>query len=184
MKKPALQSLITISLLALFIGGIIAFAADDRNYSTEPAYFLISDVPLKIMAERKASAKPWVNGQTYGHGDTVRSTSNTSRVYWNVSGTTNLAASTTMPNQAWGDSNDGSTNVWRRVMPRSRLGFVVQNLGTGNVYLAVGHVAVEEAGIWLKPEGAYFVDGEWMQDFVYAVGTTNAITNRVVVQEW
>jgi len=184
MKNASLKPLIILSLLALVLGGVFAFAADDRNYSTEPASFSISNIPLKIMAERKVSAPLWVYGRTYKHGDMVRSTSNTSRVYWNVSMITNLAASYNEPTHAWGDVADGTTNVWRRVMPRSRLGYSVQNEGTCRVWFTMGHNAETNAGFHLDPGGSHWIDNDSMQDWMSAVSTNVAVTNRIVTQEW
>jgi len=168
-------------LLALLSVGVLAFAAS-RNYPTEPASFDIGTDSLMIMAPRLVSAKDWDATTAYSHGDMCRNTNRHNLTYWNVSGTTNGSLSATMPSHLGGDVADGGTNVWRRIPPRERLGFAVVNQGSNAIWIAVGHDAVVNSGIYLLSGGSYWVDNNAMQDAVYAI--SSAATNTAGTQEW
>lgn len=182
MKKKSFRILIVLSLLALVLGGVFAFAAE-RNYPTEPAGFDISNNPLMIAAPRMVKAKDWVAGTRYSHGDMVRDTNRKNRVYWNVSNHTNKYLTTGNPTHLKDDAADGTTNAWRRIPPQHRMGIYVHNSGLAYVWLAIGYTAVANAGIVLAPGGDFFVDGDTLQDYVSAISTNVAVTNLVTTQE-
>lgn len=168
-------------LLALSVG-VLAFAAT-RNYPTEPAVFTIASDSLMIMAPRLETARDWVYGRVYHHGDMVRSTNYSKVVYWQVNGTTQGISAVTCPSHLQGDATEtGGTNIWRRIPPQERLGCSIQNTGTSSVWLAIGHAAEVGKGIELVAGATFWKDNDTLQDSVFGVCDTGD-TNTVVTQE-
>jgi hypothetical protein len=166
--KRILYASIAFVLVAL-MAGVFAFAGGVKNYRVRPAGFNLQTYSLMIAAPRVRAARNWEAGRAYGNGDLCRSTSHTDRVYWNVSPVTNKYVTVTMPDHAWGDAADGTTNVWRRVQPRDRTGIEIGNGGTNDIWLAYGYPAVTNAGILLKPGGTAWASEEQLQLAVYAI---------------
>jgi hypothetical protein len=136
-----------------------------------------------VMAPRLVSARGWTANTVYGHGDMVRNTNRRNLVYWNVSGDLTKHLSTNMPSHLHGDVLDGDTNVWRRIPPKARQGFVVQNNGDSIVWISIGSTAVTNRGITLTSGSSYFIDGDLMQDSIHAISFTD-LTNAVTTQEY
>jgi hypothetical protein len=171
-----------IVLVALVVAGVFAFAGGVKNYPVRPAGFNVKTYSLMIAAPRVRAARNWQAGVRYGHGDMVRSTSHTDRVYWNVSGYSNKYVTVTMPDHAWGDAADGTTNVWRRVQPRDRVGIEICNAGTNVIYVSYGYPAVTNAGIYLLAGGTTWAGNENLQLGAYAICITEPA--RVTTQEY
>lgn len=180
MKK---MDYVSYFLLALLVAGVVAFASE-KNYPIEPAGFDVSSDSLMIAAPRVRSARDWVAGRLYSHGDMVRSTNNSQRVYWNVSGITNQAHGITCPDHLKGDAADGNTNVWRRIPAVPRDGIIIVNQGTNSLWLAIGFDATTNSGIWLTQGGSFWIDSDNLQDSVHAVIGSRSVSNRVTTQEY
>jgi len=91
----------------------------------------------------------------------------------------NAGTSDTGPVHLDGDASDNGI-MWRYVHPR-RTGFVIQNLGTGTVFLAYGNSAVTNKGIaLLGNSGANMqAGGDCFQGDIHAVcfpGNTNLLS--------
>lgn len=180
------KSKTAISLVLVLVSvGVLAFAAI-RNYPTEPARFEVGVSSLMIMAPRGVTARDWVAGTAYSHGDMVRNSSSRKLIYWNVSGVTNQQVTETEPSHKKGDATDGGTNIWRRIPPEYRDGYTVQNTGTGSVWLAMNYNAVTNRGMNLLAGGSHFVDNDSYQGSLYAISidTAGGQTNTVTTQEY
>lgn len=190
--KKSIKFLIVFASIVLAISVWIVFAEDpidvrivpEKDWDEEPTGFNVSSNSMMIAAPRLRAVPNWVSGTGYQHGDMVRATNNTTRLYWCVNEVfTNIVAAT-CPTHHHGDADDGSL-TWRRVPPHNRNGINIVNQGTNDVWLAVGDkntTAVVNSGIHLRPDAAWFIDGTWMQFGVFAI--CNVESNRLTVQEW
>jgi len=177
------KHLLPVLGLALVLG--LAFAGG--NEPTRPAGFDVSNTNICIMAERNVRARDWEDDGSYKSGDMVRSTSHTSRLYWNASdlAITNCVDTGDMPDHLNGDATNNAYVIWRRVKPKPRMGFEITLNSGGPIWLAYKYPAVASNGVMLTGSGSsHYITGDWMQDAVYAVGDSLATTSRVSVLEY
>jgi len=191
--KKSIRFLLILAFVALFAAAWMALAEDpidvritpEKSFDVEPTGYNVPTVSYMIAAPRLKSAPNWTLGATYSHGDIIRSTNNTSRLYWCASTNLTGVAATTCPNHHHGDASDGVL-TWRRIPPHDRNGINVVNVGTNYVCLAVGDknsAAEVEKGIHLAAGASWWVDIPTMQFAVFAISEAGT-TNLVTVQEW
>ena len=167
-----------LSLIAgLMLVATVLIAVDRSN---PPLEMTVGTNSLMIAPPRVNVAKNWVAGTGYRNGDLVRSTTDTSRVYWNMTSLTNLTVAVTEPVHAWSFALDNVTNIWQRVSPEPRKGIIIGNDGPGVGWFALNNVAVTNKGIVLTAGGSFALDASF-QGFVDCVGTS---TIHTTIQEW
>ena len=168
-------------VLGLIAGlSLVASVLVALDRACPPQEMTVGTSPLMIVPQRVNVAKNWAAGTGYRNGDLVRSTTDTSRVYWNMTNLTNLTPAVTEPVHAWGFALDNVTNIWQRVSPEPRKGVIIGNDGPGAAWFALNGIAWTNKGIILTAGGSFALDSSF-QGSIYCVGTSTIHTTS---QEW